>query len=366
MKVRFNRQEMSDAFVSICGVAASRTPKEVLKCVRIEAHGDFVLLLATDLEVGIRCAVNQVEVTETGEVLVLADMLAQIVRESTDDLLSLELEGNNLHVRGDDSHFQVVTQDVSEFPPVAMMDGDPDFVITFGLIRRLTEWTLFAAARESTRYAIHGVFWEVAGEKLTMATTDGRRLSCGHGPIAVGGKEANWQAIVPVKALALISRATADPEAQVGVKMTASQLLLHVGPTTISTSLVEGRFPKYQDVIPTDCDKLVELNTLAFQSALKRAALLTNEESKGVRLSFAKDVLTLSSRAPEQGEATISLPVVYDHDPVEIGFNPTFLLDVLRVAHTDTISLAIKEANRPGVVRISDDLVYVVMPVNLS
>ena len=112
--------------------------------------------------------------------------------------------------------------------------------------------------------------------------------------------------------------------------------------------------------------KIGQLPGGPFTVALKRAALLTNEESKGVRLSFKKGGLTLSSRASEQGEATISLEIDYSGEPVEIGFNPVFLADVLRVAHSEKITFAFKEANRPGVVRLGDDFVHVVMPVNLS
>ena len=141
---------------------------------------------------------------------------------------------------------------------------------------------------------------------------------------------------------------------------------MKVGGAVIHTSLIEGHFPKYQDVIPADCDRVVQLNTAEFHSALRCAALLTNEESKGVRLSFAEGGLTLSSRAPEQGEATISLEIAYDGEPIQIGFNPVFLSDVLRVVHTDEITFAFKDSKRPGVVRMGDNFIHVVMPVHLS
>ena len=134
----------------------------------------------------------------------------------------------------------------------------------------------------------------------------------------------------------------------------------------ISTVLVEGHFPKYEDVIPKDCDREMVVNTTEFLGALKRAALLTNEESKGVRLTLADGELTLASRAPEQGEATVSIPVRYNGEPLEIGFNPVFLLDVLRITHTDEVTLALKDPRRPGVMRFGDEFVYVVMPVNLE
>lgn len=365
MKLRFNREELADALTAVCSVASVRTPKEILKCVRLEAKADVLLLSATDLELGVRSAVTQVEVEKPGDTLVIADTLSRIVRECSDEVLTFETEGNNLHVRGMGSHFKIVTQSPADFPPIASLEGEPDFSIEADVLRRLIEWTVFAAARESTRYAINGVLWERTDKGLTLAATDGRRLAVSRAKLSEGKPGKTPQVIVPTKALLLFSRLPGDGES-VAVKMMPNQVLLKFGRSTISSSLIEGHFPKYQDVIPQDLERSVLLNTMEFLSALKRAALLTNEESKGVRLAFSDGNLTLTSRAPEQGEAEISLPVNYKGEPMDIGFNPVFLTDVLRVAQSDEVTFAFKEPNRPGVIRLSDDFVHVVMPVSLS
>ncbi len=365
MKVRFNRQETADVLAAVCGVALTRTPKDILKCVRVEAQSDVLLFSATDLELGLRCAVTQVEVEEPGGTLVVADTLGKIVHECDDEVLAIETTDNLLHVRGTGSHFQIVTQDETEFPPIPQMEGEPDFTLEYNALRRLVELTSFAAARESSRYAINGVLWSVEEGKLTLAATDGRRLALAHMALLEGAGRDMPQVIVPGKAMSLLGRMPVEPDVRVGVRITANQLLVDLGRSIISTALVEGQFPKYQDVIPADCDRVAVLGTAELHSALKRAALLTNEESKGVRFTFADGTLTLSSRAPEQGEATVALPVRFEGETLEIGFNPVFLLDVLRVAHTDEITINLKEANRPGVVRLGEDFVYVVMPVNL-
>lgn len=366
MKLRFNRQEITEALSAVCSVATARSPKEILRCVRVEARPDVLVLLATDLEVSLRYSVAQVEVEEPGETLVVADTLTKIARECADELLSIETTENVLHVRGVGSHFQIVTQDPADFPAIPSMKGEPDITVEYALLHRLIDLTVFAAGRESTRYAITGVLWEVEGNRLTLAATDGRRLSVAHGDLIGEGSTLNTSVIVPSKALSLFGRLPAEADVQVGVKMTSNQLLLNMGRAMISSSLVEGQFPRYEDVIPTDCDCVAELNTAEFLSALKRAALLTNEESKGVRFAFCDNDLTLSSRAPEQGEATIGLAVRYKGEPLEIGFNPTFLIEMLRVVDAEQITFALKEPNRPGVVRVGNNFVYVVMPVNLS
>lgn len=357
---------MADALSAITSVAAVRTPKEILKCVRIDALSDVLLLSATDLELGLRIAVTQVEVDTTGATLVAADTIARIVRECNDDTMLMDISQNDLHLRGSGSHFKIRTQSVADFPPVPLMEGDPDFAMEATELRRLIEWTSFAAARESTRYAINGVLLEIAGKEVVMAATDGRRLSVGRAPLTACNVKSIPQTIVPIKAVSLLAKLPSDNDGGVQFKVSSNQVLVKIGRASLSTNLVEGMFPRYQDVVPTDCDRVVQLNTMDFLSALKRAALLTNEESKGVRLSFGSDALTLSSRAPEQGEATISMPIRYRGESMDIGFNPVFLTDVLRVANTDEINFAFKEPNRPGLLKLSEKFLHVVMPVNLS
>lgn len=366
MKLRFNRQEMTDSLNAVCGVAAARTPKEILKCVRLEAHGDVLLLSATDLELSLRMAVTQVEVEKQGETLVIADTLARIVRECPDEVLTVETSANMLHVRGSGSRFQIVTLDPADFPAIPVLDGSPDFTVEHVVLRRMVELSAFAAARESTRYAINGVQWKVDGNRLTLAATDGRRLAVAQGNLLEAGTGTLPPIIVPTKSLSLLAKLPVEDGTRVGVKISRNQLLLDLGRALLATSLVEGQFPNYQDVIPSDCDRVARMATDELHSSLKRAALLTNEESKGVRFSFSAGNLTMSSRAPEQGEAEVAMPVEFNAESLDIGFNPVFLLDVLRVAHAEEISFAVKEPNRPGVIRIGDDFVYVVMPVNLS
>ena len=232
------------------------------------------------------------------------------------------------------------------------------------VLRRLAEWTAFSAAKESTRYAINGVLWDKDTAGLNMVATDGRRLS--QAVTTIEGSTTECRAIVPTKAMHLFQRVMGDADQVIRFKITENQIVASSPRATVSAGLVEGQFPNYEDVIPTDCDKELELPTEAFRVAVRQAALLTNEESKGIRFALAEGELTLSSRAPEQGEATISLPVNYDGEPIEIGFNPLFLIDALRVVHTETVRFQLKDPKRPGILRCGDDLLYVIMPVNLS
>jgi len=207
--------------------------------------------------------------------------------------------------------------------------------------------------------------WDKRESVLTMVATDGRRLSRAVGTTR-SKNGADARAIVPCKAMHLFQRVLGEGDEPAGVRITDNQIMVRCARATVSAGLVEGQFPKYEDVIPTDCNKEIELPTDELLSAVKQAALLTNEESKGIRFALARDGLTLSSRAPEQGEATISLAVAYTGEPIEIGFNPFFLIEALRAVHADSVKFQLKEPKRPGVLLSGDDLLYVVMPVNLS
>ncbi|MCH8966277.1 MAG: DNA polymerase III subunit beta [Planctomycetes bacterium] len=365
MKLSVSRAELAEALSVVGSVPATRSPKPVLHCTLFDVHGDYAMLVATDLELGVRFSITQIEVEKEGSVLVAADKFGQIVRESTDETLAIEVEENICHIRGADSHFQIYGQDAKQFPQVTQFEGACDFQVPAVVLRRMSEWTVFATARENTRYAINGVLWEQAGRRLTLVATDGRRLSKAVHQLD-DGVEGDRRAIVPIKAMNLFLRVLPNDDSVAEIKITPNQFILKTARATVSTALVEGHFPNYEDVIPSECNRKAEFTTQELLSAVRRAALLTNEESKGIRLAFDTGVLSLSSRAPEQGEAVVTIPVQYEGTAVEIGFNPLFLSDVLRVVSSETVTFEFAESNRPGVFRCGDDFLYVVMPVNLS
>ncbi|MFW6059233.1 MAG: DNA polymerase III subunit beta [Phycisphaeraceae bacterium] len=367
MKVICDRGALVESLNLVGGVIVARTPKPALACVKLTATEDALQLAGTDLEVAVRMSTPRIEVQETGEALIPADKLQQIVRESIDPTLTLETEGDAAHIRGQDSHFKIFGQPVDDFPPVPEFPGDADFELSAAELHRLISQTLFATARENSRYAINGVLVEREGNKLTMVATDGHRLAMARGQCKAHAAEEARSAIVPTKALNLLLRLFDDAEQTVQIKLADNQILFSSDQALLASNLVEGNFPPYKDVVPKDGDKRATLATDTFISAVRRAALLTNEESKGVRMAFSGEGLTLSSRAPEMGEAEVNVEVAaYEGDPVEIGFNPAYLLDALKVVDENQVQLEFKAANKPGVMRTGPGFLYVVMPVNLQ
>jgi DNA polymerase-3 subunit beta len=368
MKAICNRGALLDALNLTGNVVAARTPKPVLQCLKLTVEDNALTVTATDLEVAIRYRDEQVQIEQAGETLVPADKLRDIVRESIDDTLAIEVSGETANIRGQDSHFKIYTQKATDFPPVPDFEGEADVQVSGGALKQLIGQTLFAAAKESTRYAINGVLVVVKAKKISLVSTDGRRLAMAKGDLAAGDKldKEGKKAIVPTKALQLIEKLIDDPEELVGLQIRENQIVFKTASATLTSNLVEGQFPPYDDVIPKDADKKMSASTADFLSAIRRAALLTTEESRGVRLAFGKKGLVLTSRSPESGEATINFPCKFEGADIEIGFNPVFLVDALRVVNTDEITLEMLAPNRPGLLKAGPDFLYVIMPVNLQ
>ncbi|MGN6368351.1 MAG: DNA polymerase III subunit beta [Phycisphaerae bacterium] len=378
MKVLINRAALVEALGLASSVVLSRTPKPVLTCVKLVAGtgaggtgAKTLTVVATDMELALQYTLTQVDIATPGVALIPAGKLSEIVNNSPDDTLTLDTNQDTTAIKGSDAQYKVFGYNPEEFPPVSSFDGSPDFSLTAGSLRQLLDRTRFAAAREMTRYAINGVLFEKKGKKLSLVATDGHRLAqTKDDTISEGGKDVS--AVVPIKAINLIERLLTDPEQTVSLQFKENKLFVQISSetggvsATMSTSLVEGTFPPYGDVIPKDSDKKVTLNRERFFSAVRRAALLTNEESKGVRLAFSSGTLSISSRAPEMGEAKIDLPIEYAGDAIEIGFNPTYLLDALKVADQETVTFEMKTPNKPGLLKSGPGFLYVVMPVNLS
>src|SRR3954447_20473927 len=182
MKVICKRGALLDALTVTGNVVAARTPKPVLQCLKLTADNNCLTVAATDLEVAIRFCDNQVQIEQAGETLLPADKLRDIVRESVDDTLSIDTSsGEQATIKGQDSIFKIYTQNPKEFPPVPDFEGHADFEIVAGHLKQLIGQTLFAAAKESTRYAFNGVLLNAKGKKVNLVSTDGRRLAQANG-----------------------------------------------------------------------------------------------------------------------------------------------------------------------------------------
>lgn len=365
MKIKFDRDALQEALGLVTTVIPSRTPKPILQCLKITASADAVFLGATDMEAGITYKINQVEVGEQGVAVLPADKFSSIIRESADEFIEIETNENTAIIVGSDSQFTIYTQEADQYPVIPGFENDADIELPLERLQEAIEQTVFAAARESTRYALNGVLWEVHGKKLSLVATDGRRLAKSTITVEKAIREPQGRLIVPCKTMSLLDKIPQREKAVASVKFTDNQVIVACDPVVIYSNLVEGNFPKYEDIIPKDYEKKLSLPTIATLSAVRRAALLSSEDSKGVKLSLTKNKMVFSSRAPETGSATIDMAVDYENEAIEIGFNPQYLIDILRVIKTEQIDLHLGQSDRPGMFKHGTQLIYIIMPVSL-
>lgn len=390
MKVICDRAALTDAANLAASVAPTRTPKPQLSCVLLSAarEGDSgagtLTLSATDADISLRLTTNDVEVQEEGETLVAAQKLQQIVGAQDDPTLTIDAAAEQTVIRGSGARYTVYGYSPKDFPSIPTFPdkakAQDAFEIKPSELHNLISRTIFSTARENSRYAINGVLFKRDGKNLEMVATDGRRLAMARGKASVDSDASEGgQCIVPTKALNLVNKLLQAGGDVVRVAITDNQIIFAFDDTAadapgtgtiLSSNLVEGTFPPYEDVIPRDQDKKATLDVQTLGSAVRRAALLTNEESRGVRMTFSSTDgpnLKLASRAPEMGEAEINVELKgFDGDEIEIGFNPQFITDALKVVEDDTVTIELKSSNKPGLLKAGNDFLYVVMPVNLQ
>lgn len=367
MKATFDREGLLAAFQLVSSVVPPRSPKVILHNVKLVAKPERTELMATDLEVvGIRLEVRGAKVEKPGEALLPAARFLSILRELTDQELLLEASSDSCIVRGQQSEFELPGEDPAQYPDVPGFEGDNSHQIQASVLREMIGRTIIAVAQENARFALTGVMWELDAEKVRLVATDGRRLAVAQGVGLMHGKhETKGQTpVVPSKAMTLLERNLTDPDEQVFVSIKPNEALFKTGRAVIYSRLVEGRYPPYREVFPKKAGTKVALTVGSFHSAVRQAAILTDEDSRGVDFSFAKDRLTLKARVADKGRAKVELAVQMEGEGVQITFDPRFVTEMLRVLDAETpVALELVDANKQALFKIGEDYSYIVMPL---
>lgn len=367
MKIVCSRAMLAAAFQTVSSVVPARTPKAILQNVKVQASGNAATLIGTDQEVGIRYTVSETEVQVPGEALLPTSRVVSILREMQGDRVNIEVDDDAISIRGDRSEYKLAGEDPQEFPPVSEFSEESYHLISARLLKQMIRRTIFATDPESTRYALGGVLIELKNDRVTFAATDTRRLAVTQGECSVKGEPAPGPTtpVIPAKAMSLIDRSLADDEQPVWLAIRSNDVLVKTAATTIYSRLVEGRFPKYQDVIPKQWTMRVESMVGPLHSAVRQAQIVTNEESRGVRFKFSTGMLTLSSQAADIGQSKIELPIAYEGDELEITFDPRYVSDFLKVLDpTQQIRIDLTNAESAAVLGTEDGYTYVIMPLS--
>ncbi len=367
MKITCNREQLLHAFQTVAAVAPSRSPKPILQNVKLEVTPEAATLMATDLEVGIRYAATGVEVETPGAAVLPVQRFGSILRESSDETFRIESDGGGTTVRGERSQFKLPAADPNDFPPIAQFDQSSYYELSARLLRELIRRTIFATDNESSRYALGGVKLEWADGTLIAVGTDGRRLAKMEGPAQTIGEPAAFGevTVVPTRAMTLLERALGEDDGEVQLAVRQNDIVVKNPRATISSRLLEGRFPRWRDVFPQRHESVkLDMVVGPLYSAVRQAAIVTSEESRGVDFTFGEGTLVLAGQTAEIGQSRVELPIAYDGTPIAITLDPRFVIDFLKVLEPEkSFTFDLEDGEKAAVCSTDDGYGYVIMPL---
>ena len=366
MKFSIQREVFLQPLSQVIGVVERRQTLPVLANFLISAQADRVNITGTDMEVELIASVGA-EVSREGETTVPARKLLDIVRMLPDGAaISVTLEGEKLTVSSGPSRFTLATLPATEFPATDNVETLEVIKIQEHGLKRLLDKTSFAMANQDVRYYLNGLLFEFTEKTLKTVATDGHRLAvCDlENELDVSYDR---QLIVPRKGVLELARMLSDSEDPVELALGKNHVRLVKGSTVFTSKLIDGRFPDYQAVIPLGTDRHINIDRGSFTHALQRAAILSNEKYRGVRLEAANGAVKIIAHNPQHEEAIEELEADLNFDQLAIGFNVTYLLDALTALDADTVTLELKDANSSCLICDKDGTTerHVVMPLKL-
>jgi DNA polymerase-3 subunit beta len=374
MKLAIERAALLKSLAHVQSVVERRTTIPILSNVKLEAADGAIGLTATDMDLTV-VEQTDAEVSQTGATTAPAHTLYDVVRKLPEgSRITIERSegGGELNLRSGRSTFDLPCLPAGDFPTMTDEGLAHGFGLPAGELRRLIDRTRFAISTEETRYYLNGIYLHVLDQdgasRLRAVATDGHRLARVE-LAAPEGTEGMPGVIVPRKTIGELRKLIDELEADqaVEVALSPARVRFQIGRAVLRSRLIDGTFPDYERVIPVGNDKLMVASTRDFSDAVDRVATISTEKSRAIKLALAPGKLTLSAISPDAGRAVEEVDVKYNGDPLEIGFNARYILDMSAQIEGDEIDLAVADAGSPTVVRDPKDssTLYVLMPMRV-
>lgn len=367
MKFTITRERLQEGLVAVAASVPTKTTLPVLANILVEAGKDGVRLSGTDLDIAVSTLVPA-EVDDEGAVTVPARKLVELVRELPSAAIRVTSSGEQrVNLECGRSRFKLLGIPREEFPNFPPVSFEKSWAVAAGDLHKLIGHVSFAASTEESRPILNGVLWELRDGRMRMVATNGHRLA--RMDVPAGGTAASAEVIVPPKALEQVRRLF-GPSDELQIARSDNHLGFRSGVTRVFTRLVEGPYPNYEQVIPRENDRTCTAERDAMAAALRRVGVVASDQTHRVRLQFGSGTLRLSVSTPDLGEAQDELAVSYDGEPLEIGFNATYLLEILKYMPTDEVRMTFKAPERAATVEPvgwDDPAAYLclVMPLRL-
>jgi len=372
MKITVERSALLKSLGHVHRVVERRNTIPILANVLIKAEGGKLSLKATDLDLEVADSIPA-EVAAGGATTVPAHMLYDIVRKLPEGA-QIVIEGSGdravLTIRAGRSRFTLQTLPESDFPDLAAGDMTHSFKLAASDLKRLIDKTQFAISTEETRYYLNGIYLHAAGSvknaTLRAVATDGHRLAQCELPLPAGAAGMPG-AIVPRKTVGEVQRLIENGEGEVSVELSAGKIRFTIGDLVLTSKLIDGTFPDYARVIPVNNDKNLTVDKKDFEAAVDRVSTVASERGRAVKLSISNARLLLSVTNPDSGSATEELEVDYDAEPLDIGFNSRYLLDIAKQIEGEVAVLKLADPGSPTLIQDKDSkgALYVLMPMRV-
>ena len=365
MKFSVNREALLRPLQQVAGAVERRQTLPILSNVLLDVHEGRLSLVGTDLEVELLGKVSVAEATG-GRITVPGRKLMDIIRQLPEKAeVHVEFDGSSLVVISGRFKSSLSTLVAEDFPTVERSEGEVSLKIDSKALKHMLDKTAFAMAQQDVRFFLNGMLIEISEGSMRAVATDGHRLALNG--LTLQDASVDKQVILPRKGVFEVQRLLQEVSGEVDVVISSNHLSLVTQEFELITKLLDGRFPDYDRVIPRDGDCVIEADKNLLRQALGRTAILSNEKFRAIRVKFSDGSIELSANNPEQEQAEETVSVDYEGEPVEIGFNVSYLQDVLGVLDNERVRITVRDANSSALLEEpgNDDGIYVVMPMKL-
>jgi len=363
MKFKAEQDTLLKGIQSVQNVITTKATLPILSNILLETHQDRLRLTATDLDIGISCVVP-VDIQEAGAITIPSKRFSDIIKELPVNNLSITTKKNNsVNIETELCQFKIMGLPHEEFPKLPEFQDKQVIKLDQQSLKRMLSLTSFAVSFDESRYILNGILFKIHQNTLTLVATDGKRL-------AVMEKKLNQNIekdiyiIIPLKTLHELNRNLQD-EGEVSLLFGNNQVLFDFGDVVIVSRLIEGEFPDYQQVVPPPSSNKIKINRELFLFAVRRAALLSTPDYQAVKLEVFKNKLVVSKSTPDVGESREEVSIEYQGKEMFIGFNPNYLVDVLKNLTEETVEFEVTDSEKPGAMRING-YIYIVLPMRLN
>jgi DNA polymerase-3 subunit beta len=363
MKFRVKKDSLITAIQTVQNIITTKSALPILSNILIETQQDGIRLTATDLDIGITCVIP-VDIQEQGAITIPAKRFSDIVKEFPVDIVNVTTKKNNLVViESELCQFKIMGLAKEEFPKLPEFKDRKVVKINQAVLQEMLRLTSFAVSVDETRYVLNGILFKINKNVLTLVSTDGKRLALVEKKLGVD-LDMDLNMIVPIKTIHELNRNLKE-EGELSIVVGNNQALFDLDSVAIISRLIEGEFPDYKQVIPPQSENKMKIGRSQFLLAIKRAALLSTPDYQAVKLEVFKNKLVISKSTPDVGEFYEELTAEYQGKELVIGFNPVYLIDILKNLNDDIVGLELTDGEKPGVIRIGG-YVYIVLPMRIN